>query len=1102
MGFRSLFDLPDPSADQGGGVQLPPTPTKSQHGSKNGDSGGSSTPVTSLSKGKKPPKPGDSERGCNFCPLNNVEGITKIKGTVEGKDLFMWVQSPGQVENDEGRELVGPAGQWLWKELKAVGLYRSDFDIQNCQRCLPADIVKGSYNISVKMRNPAPEELHCCSLYTDRAIEKSKAKQVLIFGKIAAQAVLKTRSLPKQKIFWSDALRARVYLLDHPAFFVRGYGQGARLNGFRQILKKVVEDRVGMSKLTSEQMEDQFAYIRTQDYQLVLNREQAGAAAKIIRKNIANGHRVGVDIESDEFDGKTRVFACGFSPKPGQAFVFVFIHKDQNSKDGEAVLEVAKELIEDGSLTKVLQYGCSDRKALKDCEGILLNGFNYDSNLSEYLRFSDKKQYGLDDIAEQRFPDFSGYKTIVATDLMRAAAGQWEVENPGKPLPKAFSGDAAVQYKYLQSHREVYHLRELSLDTLRCYNGADCDLTKRIEISNKGHVKPALVKLYIDLNEVLSRMEPNGPLVDFEQLEKLEVYFPWLAKRYKHKLRKMLGQADYNPGSPQQVYAALYKKLKLVYPFEGKPNTQKIALTQLGRDHEFPRIQLDWRKAAKMDSTMQSYRRSAMAWGGRLCTRWWSTGARTGRASSGGEKNRKDSTIVNLQNIKKDANVKDILIADLRWKQFYESAGAIVDRYGDKAGPYLEKWVKENLPDLQTFLVLDYGQVEIRVMAQLSGDKNLKKDCMESDIHAKVGSTMTGWDVERIRNDEATRTLTKNCIAEGQRVFTDHGQVPIEKVTLEMRVWDGLEFVVHDGVIYQGEREVITYDGLTATPDHKVWFESRKVSLASIAPPQKPKRAKVYDILNAGYNHRFTVEGHLVSNCHFGIAFGLSRENLYAFVVAMSPPDMRDRVTREQVYEAYDNYFRRYPGIRRFHESQRAFGQEHKYVETLFGMHQALNVIQEGREEEGRLGGEEDEDERGSYWGNQAINGPVQGTAHQLLICGLVNVWRQKKRYKLIGYPVMEVHDAMYWTVPVLQLIEAYALAKQLMEQESLTTVAKDFPDIKWDVPIIVDGKAGLRLGCVVKVKETGTVGDFLLSWYRLCKQQVDGLEAELQKVN
>ena len=65
-------------------------------------------------------------------------------------------------------------------------------------------------------------------------------------------------------------------------------------------------------------------------------------------------------------------------------------------------------------------------------------------------------------------------------------------------------------------------------------------------------------------------------------------------------------------------------------------------------------------------------------------------------------------------------------------------------------------------------------------------------------------------------------TRAKRCIAEGQLVLTDQGEVPIENVTLDMKVWDGVDWVTHAGVICQGEREVIEYEGLIATPDHKV----------------------------------------------------------------------------------------------------------------------------------------------------------------------------------------------------------------------------------------------------------------------------------------
>ncbi len=62
----------------------------------------------------------------------------------------------------------------------------------------------------------------------------------------------------------------------------------------------------------------------------------------------------------------------------------------------------------------------------------------------------------------------------------------------------------------------------------------------------------------------------------------------------------------------------------------------------------------------------------------------------------------------------------------------------------------------------------------------------------------------------------------KNCIATGQRVLTSRGLVEIQNVRMGDLVWDGVDFVSHDGVVCQGVRETISYSGLAATEDHMV----------------------------------------------------------------------------------------------------------------------------------------------------------------------------------------------------------------------------------------------------------------------------------------
>lgn len=67
--------------------------------------------------------------------------------------------------------------------------------------------------------------------------------------------------------------------------------------------------------------------------------------------------------------------------------------------------------------------------------------------------------------------------------------------------------------------------------------------------------------------------------------------------------------------------------------------------------------------------------------------------------------------------------------------------------------------------------------------------------------------------------------LVENCLAQGTLVLTDRGLVPIEKVSKDTLVWDGISFVRHKGLIDKGVQECITVDGLIMTPDHRILTE-------------------------------------------------------------------------------------------------------------------------------------------------------------------------------------------------------------------------------------------------------------------------------------
>lgn len=162
-------------------------------------------------------------------------------------------------------------------------------------------------------------------------------------------------------------------------------------------------------------------------------------------------------------------------------------------------------------------------------------------------------------------------------------------------------------------------------------------------------------------------------------------------------------------------------------------------------------------------------------------------------------------------------------------------------------------------------VVVDSSQIEARTLAWVTGanwklDVFRKYDIITGAKHGKTGETLelrgdpdsfilnlqakdekweptrAGPDNYRVAYATAFRTaidaVTKDqrqvgkvCIAEDTPVLTDKGLVPIQHITPSHKVWDGVEWVTQEGAVFNGYKEVITYDGLTATPDHAVWVE-------------------------------------------------------------------------------------------------------------------------------------------------------------------------------------------------------------------------------------------------------------------------------------
>lgn len=152
-------------------------------------------------------------------------------------------------------------------------------------------------------------------------------------------------------------------------------------------------------------------------------------------------------------------------------------------------------------------------------------------------------------------------------------------------------------------------------------------------------------------------------------------------------------------------------------------------------------------------------------------------------------------------------------------------------------------------PPNHKIVVVDSSQIEARVLAWLAGQESLLEQFRnKADIYSAFASIVYGRPVDRKRYDEHGNKpdelegmVGKVCVSADTLVLTQRGWVPIIYVTSTDKVWDGIEWVSNNGVIYQGYKDTLTAHGLTATPDHEVlmgdsWVEWRGALIPSEFP--------------------------------------------------------------------------------------------------------------------------------------------------------------------------------------------------------------------------------------------------------------------------
>lgn len=126
-------------------------------------------------------------------------------------------------------------------------------------------------------------------------------------------------------------------------------------------------------------------------------------------------------------------------------------------------------------------------------------------------------------------------------------------------------------------------------------------------------------------------------------------------------------------------------------------------------------------------------------------------------------------------------------------------------------------------PEGYTLVACDSSQIEARTLAWFAGQTDLVKAFANGeDIYSKFASSVYGKPINKHEHPEE-RHVGKTCLAADTEVLTNHGWKRIVDVTTDDLLWDGEEWVKHNGVIEQGMKSTLSFCGITATPDHLCW---------------------------------------------------------------------------------------------------------------------------------------------------------------------------------------------------------------------------------------------------------------------------------------
>ncbi len=266
---------------------------------------------------------------------------------------------------------------------------------------------------------------------------------------------------------------------------------------------------------------------------------------------------------------------------------------------------------------------------------------------------------------------------------------------------------------------------DVELEQATVYAAEDADIALRLhrrlwpELSAEARLAKVYRDIEMPLVPVLSEMERTGVFVDAEVLA---AQGQELARRLKEIEQDAWAVAgtEFNLGSPKQLQEVLFDRLGLPVKRKtpkGQPSTAEDVLQELAHEYPLPAIILEYRSLSKLKSTyIDKLPRQIHPRTGRIHTSYHQAVASTGRLSSS------------------DPNLQNIPVRTEEGRRIRQAFRA---------------------PPGKRILAVDYSQIELRIMAHLSGDESLLRAFREGvDVHAATAAEVFGGTPESVTRDQ------------------------------------------------------------------------------------------------------------------------------------------------------------------------------------------------------------------------------------------------------------------------------------------------------------------------------------------------------------